>query len=84
VQEKVKMTGHLNKMKLDKAAAVEYVKGSHAELTAAKLEIENLHVRLPAAELIAEHESSAAQLLCCQLGKAEDTQKGNVSFHVRW
>jgi multidrug efflux pump subunit AcrA (membrane-fusion protein) len=75
-REKVRMTSHFNKMKLDRAAAIEYMNGSHAELTSAKQEIERLHAELRAAELTAERESSAAQQLRRQLQRAEDTQKG--------
>jgi chromosome segregation ATPase len=49
-RKKVRMTTHFNKTKLDKAVAVEYMKGSHAELTSAKQEIERLHAELRAAE----------------------------------
>jgi hypothetical protein len=57
-REKVKLTDRLSKAKLEKNAAVEYMKGSHAELSVAKLEIENIHTMLRVAELIAERESS--------------------------
>jgi tRNA U55 pseudouridine synthase TruB len=75
-REKVRMTSHFNKMKLDRNTAIEYMKGSHAELTLAKQEIERLHAELRAQQLIAEGESSAAHQLRRHLQKVESTQTG--------
>jgi hypothetical protein len=58
------------------------VKGSHAELTSAKQEVEKLHAELRVQELIAERESSAAHQLRRQLQKAESTQIGKDFSHV--
>jgi hypothetical protein len=72
-REKVRMISHFNKMKLDRNTAIEYMQGSHAELTSVKQEIERLHAELRAAKLTAERESTVANQLRHQLQKAEET-----------
>jgi hypothetical protein len=57
------MTSYFNKMKLDRNTAIEYMKGSHADLTSPKQEIERIHAELRAQELTAEHECSTAHQL---------------------